>query len=62
MSALPLKADMCSALADVCFVPIADMPALFDHLVGCRLLSLAVGRVMLGVTLQFVRKGFLSLI
>jgi hypothetical protein len=25
MSALPLKADMCSALAHVCFGPIADM-------------------------------------
>ena len=59
MSALPPIADMCSALGDVCFVPIADMPALFDHLVGCRLLSLAVGRVILGVTLQFVRKAFL---
>ena len=26
MSALPPKADMCSAQAHVCFVPIADMP------------------------------------
>ena len=26
MSALPPKADMCSALADVRFVPIADIP------------------------------------
>jgi len=25
MSALPPKADMCSALGDVCFVPIADI-------------------------------------
>ena len=25
MSALPPEADMCGALADVCFVPIADM-------------------------------------
>ena len=25
MSALPPKADMCGALAHVCFVPIADM-------------------------------------
>jgi hypothetical protein len=25
MSALPLKADMCGALAHVCFVPIADI-------------------------------------
>ena len=25
MSALPPKADMCSAQADVCFVPIADI-------------------------------------
>ena len=36
MSALPPKADMCSATSDVRFVPIADMPALFDHLVGAR--------------------------
>jgi hypothetical protein len=27
MSALPLKADMCSALAYVCFGPIADIGA-----------------------------------
>ncbi|MGA9437711.1 MAG: hypothetical protein WBV76_05880, partial [Pseudolabrys sp.] len=27
MSALPLKADMCGALADVRFVPIADIRA-----------------------------------
>ena len=33
MSALPPKADMCSAKAHVRFVPIADMP-LFNHLVG----------------------------
>ena len=33
MSALPPKADMCGALADVCFVPIADI-CLFDHFVG----------------------------
>jgi hypothetical protein len=26
MSALPSKADMCGALADVCFGPIADIP------------------------------------
>jgi hypothetical protein len=26
MSALPPKADMCSALADVCFGPIVDIP------------------------------------
>ena len=35
MSALPPKADMCSALADVRFVPIADID-LFDHLVGAQ--------------------------
>ena len=34
MSALPLKADMCSALANVRFVPIADIAQLFDHIVG----------------------------
>ena len=33
MSALPPKADMCSALAHVRFVPIADI-ALFDDFVG----------------------------
>ena len=33
MSALPPKADMCSALTHVRFVPIADI-CLFDHLVG----------------------------
>jgi hypothetical protein len=35
MSALPPKADICSALADVRFVPEADMrQLLLDHLVG----------------------------
>ena len=34
MSALPPKADMCSATRHVRFVPIADISALFDHLVG----------------------------
>ena len=34
MSALPPKADMCGATRDVRFVPIADIPTLFDHLVG----------------------------
>ena len=34
MSALPPKADMCSATRDVRFVPIADIAILFDHLVG----------------------------
>ena len=58
MSVLPPIADMCGAKRDVRLVPIADMPALFDHLVGCRLLSLAVGRVILGVTLQFVWEAF----
>src|SRR5262249_26543544 len=33
MSALPPKADMCSALGHVCFGPQADI-ALIDHLVG----------------------------
>jgi hypothetical protein len=33
MSALLPKADMCGALADVCFRPIADI-ASFDHFVG----------------------------
>ena len=42
MSALPPKADMCGALAHVCFVPIADIPRtnlvrqLFNHFVGAR--------------------------
>jgi len=34
MSALPPKADMCSATRDVRFGPIADMTGLFDHLAG----------------------------
>jgi hypothetical protein len=34
MSALPPKADMCIALAHVCFGPIADIGKLFDHLIG----------------------------
>ena len=34
MSALPPKADICSTLGHVRFVPIADIPPLFDHLVG----------------------------
>src|SRR5262245_37592630 len=35
MSALSPKADMCSALADVCFGPIADIRGrLLDHFVG----------------------------
>ena len=36
MSALPPIADMCSALAHVCFVPIADIPILFDYFIGER--------------------------
>ena len=39
MSALHPIADMCVAIADVCFGPIADIP-LFDHFVG-DLLKLA---------------------
>ena len=35
MSALPPKADMCGAKANVRFVPIADIPLrLFDQFVG----------------------------
>ena len=34
MSALPLKADMCSALAHVRFGPKADIVQSLDHLVG----------------------------
>src|SRR6476620_9419281 len=33
MSALPPKADMCSAMPYVCFGPKADIGVLFDHLV-----------------------------
>jgi hypothetical protein len=33
MSALPPKADMCGAVAHVCFGPIADITNLFDQLV-----------------------------
>jgi hypothetical protein len=35
MSALPPKADMCGALAHVCFGPKADID-LFDHFVRLR--------------------------
>ena len=34
MSALPPIADMCSATSDVCFVPLADIGCLFDHLIS----------------------------
>jgi hypothetical protein len=34
MSALPPKADMCSANEHVCFGPIADIAASFDHFVS----------------------------
>jgi hypothetical protein len=34
MSALPPKADIGGAKRNVCFVPIADIVGLFDHLVG----------------------------
>jgi len=34
MSALPPKADMCSAQGYVRFGPIADINSLLDHLVG----------------------------
>ena len=37
MSALPPKADICSATRDVRFVPKADIGSLFDHLVGALL-------------------------
>jgi hypothetical protein len=36
MSALPPKADMCGAIAHVCFGPKADMLTLFDDIVGLR--------------------------
>src|SRR6476660_9560090 len=36
MSALHPKADMCSAQANVRFVPIADVAALLDHSIGTR--------------------------
>src|SRR5262249_19579744 len=36
MSALPPKADMCGALADVCFGPEADIKSFIDHLVGAH--------------------------
>jgi hypothetical protein len=36
MSALPLKADMCSARAHVCFGPIADIRLLFDYVISTR--------------------------
>ena len=34
MSALPPKADMCSATRDVRFGPKADIDLLFNHLIG----------------------------
>jgi hypothetical protein len=34
MSAIPPKADIAKHGWDVCFVPIADMTRLFDHLTG----------------------------
>jgi hypothetical protein len=34
MSALPPKADLCGALVDVRFGPIADLSSLLDDLVG----------------------------
>ena len=37
MSALPPKADMCSATRHVRFVPKADINNLFDHLIRTRL-------------------------
>jgi hypothetical protein len=37
MSALPPKADICSALAHVRFGPKADIGCLFDHLIRDRL-------------------------
>ena len=36
MSALPPKADMCSALAHVRYVPIADIRYSLDQLVNAR--------------------------
>src|SRR5262245_55842467 len=59
MSALPPKADMCSAVADVCFGPKADIPTLFDHLVGaclhCRrhVEAERLGRLQIDVELDF---------
>jgi hypothetical protein len=34
MSVLPLKADVVQRISHVRFVPEADIPVLFDHLVG----------------------------
>jgi hypothetical protein len=36
VSALPPKADVCGAVANVCFGPKADIDDLFDHFVGNR--------------------------
>ena len=36
MSALPPKADICSATRDVRFVPKADIRPLFDHFIGAQ--------------------------
>ena len=43
MSALPPKADMCSALADVCYGPEADITT-FDQLINWMSIALAVLR------------------
>jgi hypothetical protein len=67
MSALPPKADMCSALAYVCFGPKADSCSaakcsLFDHLVGEReqfvrnLKAERLGRLEVNYELKFGRQ------
>ena len=43
MSALPPKADMCSAVVHVCFGPIADITFLFDDLISAALHRLRYG-------------------
>src|SRR5262245_15703777 len=56
MSALPPKTDMCGALADVCFGPIADMSKLFRGTpIGITLLLSA------GIVMKLPRRQFLSL-
>jgi hypothetical protein len=51
MSALPPKADMCVAISNVRFGPIADIGLLFEHLVRAPANGLDIGPDgVLGVT------------
>ena len=45
MSALPPKADMCSALANVCFVPISDIRLRCINAIRLRIHQQAAGNL-----------------